>query len=479
MLVGFSISLTRACILITIAIVADLLWEENDFYTSLSLAALAILVQNPFALYSVSFQLSFGAMICIGIFMWIKEQLSEKYEINLNNISALLMSGAITLGIAPILSYHFSSVSWIGIFINIFIMIIFSGLIVLISSVILIELVNISIAKYLAPLIIAIINGCNMFVGEVASWSWGIIYSGNVTIFEGLLYYSVLTCIILGILYYQYRKPLWSYSIIVVLGCICVSFMPNKLEITQLYVGQGDASIVRTPSNEIILIDGGIRSSATKIQNHIWYMGCNEIGLAIVSHADLDHIGGILELIRNNHPIDTVVIPAVNIEDELLVELYDLCKPRNISIIKASQGESINFDGVTINVIAPEVNSTSTNKNESSLVFELVYEDFKMLYTGDIGMQTEASIDNYLSDIDILKVAHHGSMTSTNEYFLQTTKPEVAIISCGLNNWYGHPYGGTLATLDRAGTEVFRTDLSGMIKITVDKDDITITTHIP
>ncbi|OON94011.1 MAG: hypothetical protein ATN33_05010 [Epulopiscium sp. Nele67-Bin001] len=355
---------------------------------------------------------------------------------------------------------------------------VFSILIFLIGSVLLIGIVNISIAKLLAYPIIVIVNTCNAIVTTLSELSIGTLYIGRLPLVVIFLFYTVWIGVILGIIYSKYRKPLFSYSALVVLGFAILNLVPSKFEITQLYVGQGDCSVVRTPNNKIILIDGGVSSSATRIQNHLWHMGINTIDLAIVSHADSDHIGGILELLRRNHPIKTVVIPNVDIEDTQLIELLALCKVNEVEVIEAKQSDSFELDNVAMNIIAPEINPTNSDKNENSLVFELVYKDFKMLYTGDIGKSTEAKLNKHLTDVDVLKVAHHGSGTSTDDYFLQTITPQYAIISCGVNNMYAHPKGETLEALDNAGVKVVRTDLGGAIKITLNNGDIVITTHI-
>ncbi len=227
----------------------------------------------------------------------------------------------------------------------------------------------------------------------------------------------------------------------------------------------------------LTLIDGGMTSAATKIQNHINYLGANEIEMAIVSHADSDHVGGIIELINRGQPINTVILPKIEIQDNLTTSLIKLCEETNINVLFAGKGFNIQIDGLELNVIAP-LKEVLTDKNDCSIVLELCYNNLNMLYTGDISQKVEYTLQEYLTDIDILKVGHHGSQSATSEQFLLKTTPEYGIISCGINNSYKHPHQITLDTLQEANTEIFRTDLHGAIKITLNKDKIVVSSHI-
>ncbi len=466
LIIGFSVSIVRAALLFTIMSIAFCVDEESDMLTSIAIASLIMLIQNPFALFGISFQLSFFAVIIIACYDLAKDYL----DTDVPN-EGLILSAIISACNVPIVSYYFFSISVVGILANVLLLPVFSTLIVLIGAVLAIAIFNINIAIVLAYPITAIINLCNELVMLISNV--GAIYIGRMSFLQIVLYYTIVGLVIISIINVQYQKVCGMINI-----GLCIVFYSTfrpQFEITQLYVGQGDSTVIRTHNNSIIVVDGGLSSGASKIQNHIRYLGKNTIDLVVVSHTDTDHVGGILELLNRGQSIGMIVVPPINIENDAIgAQLISLCNQNNIPIIEATTGEIIAIDDVVLSVLAPA--GTSSDKNENSLVVELNYKDFSMLFTGDIGVNTENTIN--FDDIDVLKVAHHGSKTSTSTNFLNQTKPEYAVISCGFKNIYGHPHEIVLETLDTHNIETFRTDLNGAIKIQLTGDDIFITSYI-
>ncbi|ONI43842.1 hypothetical protein AN641_01280 [Candidatus Epulonipiscioides gigas] len=200
-IVGFSVSITRAAILISIIILGYLIQEENDFFTSLSLAALMILAYNPFTLTSASFIISFATVITIGIYNIVKEHYLERTQKLKINFEALIFNTCILLGTGPILSYYFNVISLWGIILNIVILPIFSLITLMTLSTLLFGILNINIDTFMACIIVFIIDNIVYILDEISNLSIGIIQFNQISIYTLILYYIVILSLILVYIY--------------------------------------------------------------------------------------------------------------------------------------------------------------------------------------------------------------------------------------------------------------------------------------
>lgn len=241
----------------------------------------------------------------------------------------------------------------------------------------------------------------------------------------------------------------------------------DKFHIFFLDVGQGDSIFIKTPQNHQILIDGGENNSVIENLGKIMLFFDKSIDLVILTHPHKDHIGGLVEIMKR-FEIDNVLMTGVYSDDPYYLEFLQNIKNTNVFI--ANAGTDFLFKNVLLDVIYPfdELAYKSfENLNNSSIVIKVLYKDEAILLTGDIEKIIEEKIVNSGIDIDsdILKVAHHGSKTSSSMEFLKKISPEISVIQCGKNNKFGHPNNETLENLSLAGVkEIYRTDVDGMIE---------------
>ena len=189
------------------------------------------------------------------------------------------------------------------------------------------------------------------------------------------------------------------------------------------------------------------------------YYGIEQIDYAFLSHLDADHISGVVELLEMGK-IKKVVISAYTAQNHLKdSELMQYLTEENTMIV--TEGMELHRNDFNIKILSPKTDGTYENANESSMVMELSYHGKTILFTGDIGEETEAALLEKVSkDIDLLKVPHHGSKYSTSEPFLDKINPANAVISCG-NNRYGHPSEEVLKRLVKRGIKVHNTKEEG------------------
>lgn len=231
---------------------------------------------------------------------------------------------------------------------------------------------------------------------------------------------------------------------LIILFCLPVLHGQGSLKVVFFDVGQGDSIFIETPSKKQILIDGGPDQTVLEKLNQEMSFWDRHIDLVILTHSDWDHITGLREVI-NRFEIGRIVTGAE-------VEGWDTLLVR--------RGQRIILDDVVLDVLWPD---TPQDGNNGSVVVRLSYHEAEFLLTGDIEAKIEKQLD--VSQSDVLKVAHHGSKTSSCSEFLEKVQPKISVISVGENN-YGHPYQEVLERLKN--TLIYRTDEQGDIKMKTD-----------
>ena len=241
-------------------------------------------------------------------------------------------------------------------------------------------------------------------------------------------------------------------------------------------VGQGDCCLIMTPSSTCLIDAGTYSEGASTVNDLLDYYGINKVDVCLMSHWDVDHAGGIAALAEKGRvgTILTAYVPSPDISDKDVNEFFESLgyseslQYSYLSCIElVSTGDVISLsDSVYLEVLYPT--SASGGGNEDSVVAMLrinALEETSILFTGDIGTNTESLILETGIDIDcdILKVAHHGSKYSSCEDFIAAASPDIAVISVGKHNFYGHPTPETLSRLESYGCEVFRTDEEGAV----------------
>lgn len=269
--------------------------------------------------------------------------------------------------------------------------------------------------------------------------------------------------------------------ILIVLIFINVFYKPNEFKLNFIDVGQGDSTLITTESNKKILIDGGgseFNSSfdvgEKTLLPYLLKHHVSKLDYIIISHFDSDHVGGLFKILEKLK-VEKIIIGKQFENSENYQKFIKITKEKNIKIKVVKAGDKIYLDKNTyINVIWPDINNIVNENivNNNSLVFKMVYKNFSILFTGDIEEIAERRILNLYSDklkADILKVAHHGSKTSSIEEFIKAVSPRIALIGVGKNNNFGHPNEEVIQRLKNYNIKIYRTDFNGEIDLKIDK----------
>ncbi len=267
------------------------------------------------------------------------------------------------------------------------------------------------------------------------------------------------------------RSIIFSLILIIISllsGCDKVS----HLEIHIIDVGQGDSILIQTPYNKNILIDGGDEYSDNIVKRYLKKQNVDVIDYLIATHHDSDHIGG-LDNIINNFKVKSIYMPEYKHDSTSYSNLISACSNKNLSINYLYKNDTLHIeDNIILSVLSPSFIQKDSNLN--SIVFKLSYLNKSFLFTGDAEEPNEIDIINSfdIKDIDFLKVGHHGSSSSSSDLFLDEVNPDIAVISCGYKNQYGHPHRNILENLSNKNTLVYRTDILGDIVFYSDGDII-------
>ena len=242
----------------------------------------------------------------------------------------------------------------------------------------------------------------------------------------------------------------------------------QELEVSFFDVGQGDAVFIQTPAGYQILIDGGPNGVVLDKLAEEMPLGDRTIDLIILTHPEHDHYGGLIEVLEQ-YQVENILWNGIIRETAEFKEWQRLIEEKDARIIIAQAGQRIMFKTAYLEVLHPFEDlegQTSKSVNNTSIVLRLVFQDNSFLLTGDAfkAVEKELAAKNELK-ADVLKVGHHGSKTSSAEEFIQAVSPEIAIISCGLGNSYGHPHEEVLAVLEKFAIRILRTDEDGDIKV--------------
>ena len=249
------------------------------------------------------------------------------------------------------------------------------------------------------------------------------------------------------------------------------------LQVSFLDIGQGDAILIDSPNHSRVLIDGGKNRKVLSELTKGLPFGDKRIDIVVATHPDLDHIGGLPEVI-NRYDVSLFLEPGVPSNNSTYEELLGRVSDKNISKLLARRGMIINFgDGARLYVLypLPETDLTNFDPNDASIVAKLVYGGESFLLTGDAELKTENALiqldgDNLVSNV--LKAGHHGSKTSSSLSFVEKVFPTYAIISAGLDNSYGHPHEEVLARFRNLGSEILNTALVGSIVFQTDGETL-------
>lgn len=257
-------------------------------------------------------------------------------------------------------------------------------------------------------------------------------------------------------------------------GLIIFEPVNKNLELYFLDVGQGDSELIILPNGPKVLIDGGPNNKVINELASVLRPTDRYIDLVILSHPQTDHFTGLIDVLRR-YQIGTFIFNGRSGTANSWSELAKIIQENEIPVVVLAAGDKIHYLNSQFDFLLPDKNFIeSSDLNETALVSLLQSQNSKILFTGDIDTKIEDYlIQKYDLDVDVLKVAHHGSKFSSGEKFLSNISPKIAVIEVGKNS-YGHPTSEVLKNLASAGAQIFRTDKDGMVKLVIDRQGISI-----
>jgi competence protein ComEC len=293
---------------------------------------------------------------------------------------------------------------------------------------------------------------------------------------ETILFFYLFFALLLYVLRFLREKKKIRWIATASVSILLLMFIywekkPEELRISMIDVDQGDCILIQTEKGTTILIDGG-SSSVTKVARYrivpfLKAIGVRKIDYVLLSHSDSDHMNGIQEMLEENlFSIENIGISENPDFLENYEELRKLAEKKDVNFFTVTAGDKLINGKLEMEILSPD-NGFYSDVNSASMMLFVRQDEFSMCFTGDTDAENEKKILTKLKDCDILKVAHHGSNTSSTMEFLKQINPQAALISCGVDNRYGHPHEETLEHLKQINAKTFITAEAGCIQIEV------------
>lgn len=467
---GFTPSVTRACIMSGLLLLAAFFNKEYDGKTALSFAALVILLLNPLAITSVSFQLSVGSVAGIylfgpGIRKWLLSLCGEAKGKKCKESLARWFAGSVSITLSamtfttPLCAWYFGTVSLVGVVTNLLVVwiirFVFYGLV----AVCLLHLVWQAGAVLLAGFLSFPIRYILFVARTLAGIPLAAVYTRSPYITAWLVFVYLL---LLLFFIRKNRKPV-IFSCCAVMG-LCIALLASWAEpvledvrLTVLDVGQGQCLLLQSGGRTYMVDCGGDSDTATAdiAAETLLSQGIAKLDGLILTHYDRDHAGAAENLLTRVET-DLLILPPM---------ASGLAECTGGEVVYASENLSLDYDGTVIHIYAPAAFSANGNENSLCILFDTKKCD--ILITGDRSGSGERMLlrSADIPDVDILIAGHHGSNNSTCEELLQSVRPEIVCISVGADNPYRHPAPELLERLGGFGCTVYRTDENGDILI--------------
>jgi competence protein ComEC len=485
LMTGMATPVLRAGIMLSIYLLSERLGAPDDPVNRLSLAALVLLVINPYNLFECGFQLSFAATAGV---VWLFPMLKRYFPVNhryLRRIwEALLLSAGAQLLVLPVLVCYFQQISWVSPLANLILtipaaFIVMGGLAGELSGLILPEL-----GCLLLTLVDRAITGVRVLTHFLSGWGWAAsfvphwpwpwlpaYYLGLILLLD-MLRPSLLT-----------RRRMVDFGPLLLILLTVLNFavwsrvLPwdrkQYLEAVFFDVGQGDAILVKTPDNLHLLVDGGDEGSGRKlVLPYLREAGITHLDYVVGTHGHQDHLGGLDEVLLKI-PAENILLPEDN--SSAAHELFNRLGRVKYVRRTASGGMMLRLGrSVTARVFRVK---TAADENDRSTVLLIRYGKYQLLLTGDLSKEGEEVLANrypYLLRSAVLKVGHHGSDFASTPGWLRRVRPKVAVISVGAGNRFGHPGGMALRRLAASGAAIYRTDRHGTIRVRISQTDVEV-----
>lgn len=501
LMTGFSVSTSRAVIMMCLALSACLFSRSYDSKSAVAASGLFILFQEPYQLFQCGFQLSFAAVAgALWFYPFCLDYLSVLFPDFQNRISilekseyynikvlvwkltkgfrnSLLVSCSIQMITLPVLAWHYFEFASLAPVLNLFILPLSSLLILLAILAGGAGIFFLPIARFLGGSIHGILSFYHFLCELFQKVPFQNIITGRPKGVQVLVYVALL--IAFGILGKKKNGKRAGLLLPFALLILFLRIPVSELKVTMLDVGQGDGIFMKNEKGITFLVDGG-STSVKQVGNYrivpfLKFSGIRKINYCMLTHLDEDHINGVQEMIRESKEsgsiqIANLVLPHLKEADEAYDNMVHEAKMAGIRVRYMEPGQQIVSGRLKLTCLHPSYSFTADDRNSLSLVLELSYDAFRMLLTGDVDETGEKKIlaDGRLKGTySVLKIAHHGSRYSSCEEWLDKVNPRIAFISCGCGNRYGHPHKELLERLKERNIKVYRTDLQGTVTFVI------------
>jgi competence protein ComEC len=510
LLAGFQVSSQRAMIMVLAFLASLMLGREREVWSTLSLAGLIILLFDPNALFSVSFQLSFMAVIGI---LWLTPAILKRLHRPVNTLTEkgpagnrllnyfiwlTAVSAAAAFFLLPVTCHYFHRIPLVSIPANLTTVPILGMWVIPVG---LLSAVTVPFSTGVAGFILQIgAWGLTILMSIIELWAnlpWSSIWMVTPNLFEILLFYSLIFCLFF---FRRFRWARMGLAIGVVLILSDVAYwvytvrFNRDLQVTFLDVGKGNAALVSFPGGKKMLIDGGGFASGSfdvgemVVAPYLWHSKILRIDYLVLSHPQADHMNGLRFIARFFRPKefwhngDQVETPSYK-------ELMAIVDSRKIrKMLPTDLKGNMQMNGARVEVLHPDpdspilgVNDDGKRLNNNSLVLKITYGNTSFLFPGDLEKAGEEALIAHAGQMiqsDILLSPHHGSKTSSSKKFLELVKPRLCIISSGERTVRNFPHSIVLKRLRDIGCHVLRIALSGAVTVTVRQDQLDITTFV-
>lgn len=500
-LAGFSPSAVRAWLMGSVLFLSSALKRDFDLLSALSLAALVSTLAGPFVAYSPSFQLSYLAALGIAILFGPLDRLLLGLPSLLRKPLAISLSAQ--LGIWPLFAKMFGQVPLLAPLSNLLVVplcgILLPALLLsaFLSSLPLLWLLGGALSLATNFITLFLLKIVHFFASLPFSQLEVVGASGPVV---GLSYALLFALpLIKADLPKKKARPervylwaLWGMALLLTLG-VATTFRRPVLEVAFLDVGQGEAIFIKSPSGGTMLVDGGHRYVREGVEvdwgrravfPFLAAKGVRRLDVVVATHPSDDHVGGLTTALEE-FPVRMLFVSDASSTEGTHGQLLELAERKGVRVVEATRGQKLDLGGgVVAFVLWPpriRLRGTGADDNNNSIVLRLQYGKASFILSADIEEEAERLLSSWPEELraDVLKVAHHGSSTSSTLQFLRAVSPKVAVISVGPANPYGFPSPLVLRRLKAVGARIYRTDLDGAVLMATDGRTLQIRTARP
>lgn len=483
---GFSSSVVRAVIMFGISNTSMLLAKDYDVPTAMSLSFFIYTLFYPYSYSSPGTVLSYAAIFSIWLYSVNYKRFHKvKYENRIHNfidqkiLKTLYMSLFLFIFSLPLVLNYFYTIPVYSVIVNMYVVPVMAVLFMTSITAVLFSFVNGTIASFLFKICSILISSFTSIVDLSVDELNGIMVPGKPHIIEIVFFYAVLLLIL--VVFAKFKRKYMLMSLLVIPLIFIMTKGANN-SITMIDVDQGECSVITTEAGDVFMIDCGSTGESNifkyTVEPYLLANGIDRIDYVFLSHSDMDHVNGIIEYMQKR--IDTIEISNIVIttqmykDEDIAEKIINVANKKGINIKLMKASDKIMCRNTVITCMHPAYDTVSDDVNKDSMVLKIEIDGLTALFTGDISEEIEEQLPAF--DTDILKVAHHGSKTGTCEKFLNIINPEIALISCGVGNNYGHPAQIVLDNLSKYNVKTYISANYGQTRIFINNSDYRITT---